>query len=96
MIALRVNFLNLPVSPSPLRFLSASAPPSGSEPNASTNGSKYARVSGVRSGLKYSFEIAPYSDPLAIHLRYDGADRMALRLADLVWAGLRALPPESH
>jgi hypothetical protein len=37
-----------------------------------------ARVSGVRSGLKYSFEIAPYSDPLAIQLRYDGADRVAL------------------
>src|SRR5262249_46104109 len=37
-----------------------------------------ARVSGVRSGLKYSFEIAPYSDPRAIHLRYDGVDRMAL------------------
>jgi hypothetical protein len=37
-----------------------------------------ARVTGVRSGLKYSFEIAPYSDPLAIHLRYDGVDRVAL------------------
>ena len=24
------------------------------------------------------------------------ADRMAVRLADLVWAGLRALPPDSH
>jgi hypothetical protein len=37
-----------------------------------------ARVSGVQRGLKYSFEIAPYSDPLAIHLRYDGVDRMTL------------------
>jgi hypothetical protein len=37
-----------------------------------------ARVSGVRRGLKYSFEIAPYGDPLAIHLRYDGADRLGV------------------
>src|SRR5262249_23408248 len=37
-----------------------------------------ARVSGVPSGLKYSFEIAPHSDPQAIHLRYEGADRITV------------------
>jgi hypothetical protein len=37
-----------------------------------------ARISGVRSGLKYSFEVAAHGDPLAIRLRYEGADRIAL------------------
>jgi hypothetical protein len=37
-----------------------------------------ARITGASSGLKYSFEISPYGDPQAIHLRYEGADRLAL------------------
>ena len=37
-----------------------------------------ARITGASSGLKYSFEIAPHSDPRAIHLRYEGADRIAV------------------
>jgi len=43
-----------------------------------------ARVTGAAGGLKYSFEIAPYSDPLAIHLRYDGADRMSVNGGELI------------
>jgi len=37
-----------------------------------------ARITGDGSGLKYSFEIAPHGDPRAIHLRYQGADRLAV------------------
>jgi photosystem II stability/assembly factor-like uncharacterized protein len=37
-----------------------------------------ARVSGMVSGLEYSFEIAPHADPRLIHLRYQGADRVTL------------------
>jgi len=37
-----------------------------------------ARVTGAGSGLKYSFEIAPYGDPQAIRFRYEGADRVAI------------------
>jgi len=37
-----------------------------------------ARITGARSGLKYSFEIAPRGDPGAIHLRYEGASRIAV------------------
>jgi hypothetical protein len=37
-----------------------------------------ARISGAANGLKYAFEIAPHSDPRAIHFRYDGADRIAV------------------
>jgi hypothetical protein len=37
-----------------------------------------ARITGASSGLKYSFEIAPHGDPQAIHLRYEGADHLAL------------------
>ena len=37
-----------------------------------------ARITGAGNGLKYAFEIAPQSDPRAIHLRYEGADRIAV------------------
>src|SRR5262245_21876546 len=37
-----------------------------------------ARITGAAAGLKYSFEIAPHGDARSIHLRYDGADRVAI------------------
>jgi F5/8 type C domain/Beta-propeller repeat len=43
-----------------------------------------ARVSGIGGGLKYSFELAPHSDPRAIRFRYDGGDRIRIdRSGDL-------------
>ena len=36
-----------------------------------------ARVTGAENGLKYAL-VAPRSDPRAIHLRYEGADRIAV------------------
>jgi hypothetical protein len=37
-----------------------------------------ARISPAASGLKYSFEVAAFADPRAIHLRYGGADSIEL------------------
>ncbi len=37
-----------------------------------------ARVSAAAKGIKYSFEVSPGGDPRKIHLRYSGADRLAL------------------